>query len=185
MATVIWAATGGMGSLKNVLGGATGAVSGHISGDPAQTAREDPAGDTSPKQITVRASGPPPWRVSGYGWTYTVKSVTRTTSTWQFEKRPSLTITADVERSSAGDHAHMEYQISAGDAGALLDTVPFEDRVENGDNGTPPVHQHRQLVHVVWDGNPQARHLTITLHDFFAPDGQDLVLKGVPVPSRA
>ncbi|WP_329375599.1 hypothetical protein [Streptomyces sp. NBC_01483] len=151
-AAVIWAATGGIGSLKSALGGA------------------------SPKQITVQASGAPPWRVSGYGWTYTVESVTRTTST-------SLTITAYVERSSAsGDHPHMLYQI-AQDSGRALDFVPFEGDNPD-DKGTPPVDQRRQLVYVVGDTNPRATHLTITLHDFYWPDGQDLVLKGVRAPSR-
>lgn len=134
-------------------------------------------GAASPKQIVVQASGEPPWSVSGYGWTYTVESVTRTTST-------SLTITAYVERSSeSGAHVGMGYQISAQDSGRALDFVPFEgDNPE--DKGSPPINQRRQLVYVVGDTNPRATQLTITLHDFYWPDGKDLVLKGVRVPSR-
>jgi hypothetical protein len=133
----------------------------------------------SPKQITVEATGPAPWTIEGYGWRYTVESVTQTTSEWQFEKKPSLTIVAYIERSEDSFHPAMEYRISDQASGAVLDSVPFQ----GGGDGSPPLHQRSKLVHVVWDTSPRASRLTITLHDFYWPDGQDLVLSGVSAPA--
>ncbi|MGI5518973.1 caspase, EACC1-associated type [Streptomyces sp. CA-106131] len=132
--------------------------------------------EQSARQIVVHASGPPPWTVSGFGWTYTVKSVARTTSEWQ-KKGPSLTVTAYVERSDESDYFQLEYDISD-QAGNTLENVPFQGSPRDGD---PPAHQRRSLVHVVWDAEPQATHLTFTVSEFYS--GHELVLKDVPVPS--
>ncbi|WP_117211487.1 hypothetical protein [Allorhizocola rhizosphaerae] len=132
------------------------------------------------EQITIDARGGPPWTVEGHGWRYTVESVVRTTSEWQFKRRPSITVTAYVTRTVASDFSRMEYLLSDHATGAALDGVPFQ----GGGNGDPPLNQRSKLVHVVWDTDPPAKRLTITLHDFHWPDGQDLILRDVPVWSN-
>ncbi|MGX1542581.1 hypothetical protein [Streptomyces adustus] len=105
-----------------------------------------------------------------------MKSVTQTAN-------DSLTITAYVERSNANSaFAHMTYEISAED-GRLLDFVPSQGD-DPDEKGTPPVGQRRKLILVVADTKPRTTHLTITLRDMQWIGGQDLVLKGVPAPSK-
>ncbi|MFE4958709.1 caspase family protein [Streptomyces sp. NPDC056653] len=134
--------------------------------------------ESSSKQKIVIASGPPPWTVKGFGWTYTVTSVRRTTT--QDWKKPSLTIAAYVERSSASDLVNMDYRFTTQD-GTVLNLVFPEDGSDDGRE--PPLNQRTQLTHVRQDTKRSATHLTITLHNFGWDDGQDLVLKGIPVPS--
>ncbi|MFE0631594.1 caspase family protein [Streptomyces sp. NPDC058864] len=136
--------------------------------------------ESSSTQKVVPASGPPPWTVEGFGWTYTVKSVARTTSNWQFKQRPAFTITAYVERSDESEFFSLEYEITNQD-GTLLKEVPFQGNLEGGDH--PPPHQRRSLVHVVEDTNPPATRLTFTVTEFHS--GHVLVLKDVPIPSGA
>ncbi|MGK8557764.1 caspase family protein [Nocardia gipuzkoensis] len=129
--------------------------------------------------VVVDAAGAPPWTVEGYGWKYTVVSVERTVSEWQFRQRPSLTITAYVERTDASDFSNMTFRISDQFSGAALEDVPFQ----GGGDAKPPLHQRSKLVHVVWDADPLASQLSIALHDFYWPDGRDLILRNVPAPS--
>jgi hypothetical protein len=129
--------------------------------------------------VIVAAVGAPPWTVEGYGWKYTVVSVERTVSKWQSQQRPSLTITAYVERTNASDFSNMTFRISDQASGAALEDVPFQ----GGGDAKPPLHQRSKLVHVVWDTDPLASLLSITLHDFYWPDGRDLILRNVPAPS--
>lgn len=133
------------------------------------------------KQITVEAQGNPPWTVEGFGWRYSVVSVARTRSEWQLKTRPSLTITAEVLRTqSTSSFAHMQYRVSDQGSGILLEEASFS----SGGDGDPPTNLLSRLVHVVWDTEPQAKTLTIVLHDFYWPDGRDLILRNVPVPAR-
>ncbi len=133
------------------------------------------------EQVARDAQGSPPWTIEGYGWRYTVESVIRTNSEWQFKRRPSITVTAYVTRTVRNDFSKMEYLVSDQVSGAALDGVPFE----GGGNGDPPLNQRSKLVHVVWDTDPPTTHVTIVLHDFYWPDGQDLILRNVPVPSKS
>lgn len=131
------------------------------------------------RQIAVEAVGSPPWTVEGHGWRYTVESVSRSKHSWMSGTKPTLTITAYIERvENTGNFASMEYRINADD-GSVLDGVPFQ----GGGDGTPPLHQRSKLVHVVWDSQPSARQLTITLHDFYWPTGRDLILRAILVPA--
>lgn len=125
------------------------------------------------------ATGPPPWTVSGYGFRYTVVSVTRTTSTWAGQSKPSIIVTSCVTRTEPSDSSHMIYRISDQASSIALDSVPLQG---DGD-GDPPLHQVSRLISVVWDVVPQATHLTIIVHGFFWPDSSNLVLRNVRVPS--
>lgn len=117
--------------------------------------------------------------VEEHGWRYIVESVKRTKHARMGVTKPTLTITAYIERvENTGNFAAMEYRISA-DGGSVLDGVPFQG---DGD-GTPPLRQRSKLVHVVWDSQPAARELTITLHDFYWPTDRDLILRAIPVPA--
>jgi hypothetical protein len=154
-----------------------------VSTGPAPTpSTTPPTGTPSPAgsgQITVAAVGSGPWTVSGYGWRYTVRSIARTTDNWMNGDQPSLTITADVERTepvSAGPA--MTYQVSDRATGTALAEVPFQ----NTGVREPPLHQVSRLVQVVWDTSPRATRLTVTLEDFYWVDGQDLILTDLPVP---
>lgn len=133
--------------------------------------------ESSSKQKVVYASGPPPWTVSGFGWTYTVKSVARGTNEWQLKTRPSLTVTAYVERSDESDFFSLEYAITDQDD-TILEDVPLQGSPPGED---PPAHQRRSLRHVVWDADPRTTHLTVTVTEFHSQ--HVLVLKDVPVPS--
>ncbi|WP_067459998.1 caspase family protein [Actinomadura macra] len=131
----------------------------------------------SAKPVIVDATGKPPWKVEGYGFRYSVEKVTRTSSEWQFKRKPSITITAYATRTRKGSFARMEYRYGNQGSGAALDTVPFQG---SGDD-EPPLNQPSRLVAVVWDTDPRARHLVVTLHDFYWPGGRDLVLRNIPV----
>jgi hypothetical protein len=125
------------------------------------------------------AKGAPPWTVEGHGWRYTVDSVRRTSHEW-FGWKPSITIEAHVTRAEKVFHPAMDYRVSDQTSGAALDGVPFQ----GGGDGNPPLNQPSKLVHVIWDTDPRATTLTITLHDFYWPDGRDLILRDIPSPSR-
>jgi hypothetical protein len=45
------------------------------------------------------------------------------------------------------------------------------------------LNEKSRLITVVWDASPPSTRITITLHDFYWPDGQDLVLTNIPVSS--
>jgi hypothetical protein len=131
-------------------------------------------------QITAYATGRAPWVVEGYGHRFEVASTVRTTSEWQFKKRPSITVTAYVTRSQKTFQPAMDYRISDQGSGTALEAVPFQG---SGD-GNPPIGQRSKLVFVVWDASPRATKLVFTLHDFYWPDGRDVILRDVPVPGR-
>ncbi|MGH3887374.1 MAG: hypothetical protein ACRDSZ_12550 [Pseudonocardiaceae bacterium] len=127
------------------------------------------------RQIIQEVSGPPPWTVEGYGYRYSVESITRTSHRKKFQPQPSLTITGFVTQTEVSRFSSKEFQIHDHD-GNLLDYAPFEG---NG-NGGPPLNQRAKLVIVVWDANPSAQLLTITIHDFCWPAERDLVRQIVP-----
>jgi hypothetical protein len=171
---VLWPAPGGSGRSARSQSQST------HSAQPTHSARAGQTGQTTHSgQAARQAPGRGPWKVSGYGWTYTVESVSRTTSEWVPSPRPSLTITADLERGNADAFSHMTYQVSDPARGTALDADPL---ASSGDSG-PPAHQRSRLVQVFWDTDPRATHVTITLHDFYWPAGRNLVLKDIPVAS--
>ena len=139
-----------------------------------------------PKQVVASAgpalavNGPPPWTVEDYGIRFTVVAVTRTTSEWAFETKPSLTITSCITRTQPADPHSMEVRFSDAASSSVLDAVPTAG---SGD-ANPPLNQTSRLVAVRWDLTPPATHLTITLHDFFWPDTRNLTLTDVPVSSH-
>jgi hypothetical protein len=101
-------------------------------------------------------------------------------STWMGQTRPSITVTAYITRTDASTFSHIEYRISDEASGAALEEVPFGGGSGDGD---PPLNQRSRLVTVLWDTEPRTAHLTVTLHDFYWPDGKDVVLRGVRVPA--
>lgn len=129
--------------------------------------------------VEVKAKGDPPWRVEGHGVRYEVISIKRGSSTWMGKTRPSITVTGYVTRTEAGRIGNLDYRFSDEAGGLALGGVPFEG---DGD-GNPPVGQRSRLVSVIWDTEPRAKRLTVILHAFFWPDGRNLVLRGVRVPS--
>jgi hypothetical protein len=58
-----------------------------------------------------------------------------------------------------------------------LEKVPFQ----GSGNGNPPLNLRAKLVLVVWEADPRAQLLTITVHDFFWPAERNLTLS-VPAP---
>jgi hypothetical protein len=130
----------------------------------------------SAHQITQQAIGPPPWTVEGYGYRYTVESVVRTSHREHFQPKPSITITGFVTITEANQFSAMEFSFHD-QGGNALDGVPFE----GSGSGNPPLNQRAKLVSVIWDADPQASFLTITIHDFYWPAGRDLILADIPV----
>jgi hypothetical protein len=131
------------------------------------------------RPVIVDAIAPsPPWTVRGHGLIYSVIKVTRTMSGWGGDEKPSITVTADVTRTKPSDYHRLQYRFSDEESGIELKRVPFEDKGSEN----PSLNQRSRLVTVLWDVDPPITRLTITLHDFFWPDGKDLILKGVPVP---
>ena len=76
-------------------------------------------------------------------------------------------------------YASMEYRFSDHASGLVLDGVPFQ----GAGDGNPPINERSKLISVVWDTNPRANSIDITLHDFYWPGDRDLVLRGVHVPA--
>lgn len=142
--------------------------------EPSPTSTEEGS-----QQITVRASGGAPWTVTGYGWRYTVLSIERTTSEWMSGPQPSLTITAEVERTApASAVPFMTYRVIGQDTGTALEEVPYQ----NSGDREPALHLPSRLVQVVWDASPRATRVTVVLHDLHWVDGKDLILSDLPVP---
>ncbi|MFJ9909825.1 hypothetical protein ACIRVK_44790 [Streptomyces sp. NPDC101152] len=69
--------------------------------------------------------------------------MSRTTSEWVPNPRPSLTITAGLECDNADEFSHMTYQVSD----PALDADPLASPVDS----EPPAHQRSRLVQVFWD----------------------------------
>ncbi|HEY6422599.1 MAG TPA: hypothetical protein VIY28_04985 [Pseudonocardiaceae bacterium] len=140
-----------------------------------------------PKQVVSsvdsahEVTGSPPWTVEGYGIRYTVVSVTRTTSQWAGTTKPSITVISCVTRLQPADPHSMSYRFSDAASSSALDSVPLQ----GGGDGDPPLNQTSRLTSVVWDVAPSATHLTITLHDFFWPDSQNLTIQNVPVSPQS
>ncbi|MFE9450508.1 protein kinase [Streptomyces sp. NPDC006739] len=175
---VFWPAPGGSGRSARSQSPTAQSPQPSHSAQPTHSAQAGQTGRTAHSgQAARQAPGRGPWKVSGYGWTYTVESVSRTTSEWVPDPRPSLTITADLERGSADEFSHMTYRVSDPGSGTVLDADPL---ASSGDS-EPPARQRSRLVQVFWDTDPRATHVTITLHDFYWPAGRDLVLKDIPV----
>ena len=130
-----------------------------------------------PGQIVQDAAGAGPWTIEGYGYRYTVDKVARTTHEGNdFRPRNSITVTGYVTVTKGSRHASKDFQFRD-QADNLLEGVPFQ----GAGTGDPPVNQRTKLVSVIWDTDPRASSLTITIHDLFWPAGQDLILRGVPV----
>ena len=142
------------------------------------------AAATSAQNVAISASatGPAPWVVEGHGVRFEVASTRRTSSKWMGATKPSITITAYVTRTAKADYKSMSYRISDQSSDAALESVPFGGATGDGD---PPFGQRSKLVFVVWDSPGRAGRLTFTLHDFYWPDGRDLILSDVRVPSPA
>jgi hypothetical protein len=132
---------------------------------------------TSPasEQVVEDATGEPPWVVEGHGYRFALEKVAHDQGTWQFRTKPALVVTGTVIRSKASDHSDVKFEIRD-QAGMLLESVPFR----GSGNGNPPLNQPGKVELVVW--NNSSTLLTITIHDFFWPDGRDLILRNVPVP---
>ncbi|MGW4364519.1 hypothetical protein ACWEKT_02645 [Nocardia takedensis] len=116
------------------------------------------------------------WVIDGYGWKYTVSSVKRTISEYQFEQRPSLTIVATIERTEEAQFSKLELSVTDQNTN-LLEAIPFA----GFGNLDPPLHKVSDLETVVFDLDPGATNVTVTLRDFFWPDGQSLIIRGIPV----
>jgi hypothetical protein len=138
---------------------------------PSTTASA-PQGSSTPNEIDGT------WTATGYDITLTVTSVARTTNSWLKGPQPSITVTAYVTRSHVSTYSNLSYRISDQGSGSALDTVPFAG---DGDQN-PPQGQRSRIVFVVFDDTPPALKLTITVHDFFWPGSQNLVLRDIPVP---
>lgn len=129
----------------------------------------------SPEQVVQDATGQPPWVVEGHGYRFSLEKVAHGQGSWQSGTKPALIITGYVTRTAASNHSNMGFQVRD-QTGTLLEKVPFRG---SGD-GNPPLNQPSKLELVVW--NNSSSQLTITIHDFFWPDGRDLILRNVPVP---
>jgi hypothetical protein len=122
-------------------------------------------------------SGPLPWTVEGFGFRYTVVSVTRTSSEWMSQTKPSITVVGCITHTKSSGLSSMKYLFSDVASGSTLDPVPLQ----GGGNPDPPLNRTSRLVSVLWDVTPAATRLAITLHDFFWPDTRDLTMLNVPV----
>ncbi|MEU4515384.1 caspase family protein [Nonomuraea wenchangensis] len=127
----------------------------------------------------AKTTGEPIRTAKGDGFTYELIRAIRTNSKWGHEVRPSITVIGYATRTTKSKYASMNYRFSNADNGAALEGVPFQ----GGGDGDPPVRQRSLLVSVVWDTQPRAKHITITMHDFFWPGDRDLVIRKVPVSS--
>jgi len=152
-----------------------------VPGGPPTPAPPCPKQATSSADPAHEATGPPPWTVEGYGIRYTVVSATRTTSEWAGATKPSITVTSCVTRIEPADPHAMNYRFSDAASSSALDPVPLQG---SGDEN-PPLNQTSRLTSIVWDVAPSATHLTITLHDFFWPDSQNLTMQNVPVSPQS
>ncbi|RZU49406.1 caspase domain-containing protein [Krasilnikovia cinnamomea] len=132
---------------------------------------------TPARQITVDAVGQGPWKVEGYGYRFELTSIKRTTNEGPKSRhQASITITGYVTVTEGTTHSRMQYTVTAKD-GTLLENVPFT----GSGTGNPPVNQRTKLVLVDWDTNPRTKAVTVVIHDFFWPQGKDLILRNVPV----
>jgi hypothetical protein len=126
---------------------------------------------------TVEANGPAPWTISGMGYTYEFEGITRTQSTvFGGEFAASLTISGHVTRTAEMSFTSMSYNVRT-ESGVVLGRTP--DSVWEGD---PTLNQRLPIKIVVYDSNPAAKTLTVTISDFFRSD-QDLIMKDIPVPA--
>ncbi len=131
--------------------------------------------------IIRQVSGPPPWTVEGFGYSYSVESVARTSHEGfqrrEYQRWPSLTITGFVTRTQSDNFYPMEFKIHDQNDN-LLEGAAGQGRGQ----GEPPPNRREKLVLVVWDADPGSRSLTITVHAFRWPDDRNLTLRDVPVP---
>ncbi|MBB5872168.1 hypothetical protein F4553_005602 [Allocatelliglobosispora scoriae] len=141
--------------------------------------RNSPAPSPStPGQIVVRASGKAPWTVRGYGYEFSVTRITHATGPFgPNEGKPCLLVVASVERFAAEDHRSMRLVV-IDDKHRILGADPFSGK----GSLEPPLHQKTQFETVVVVQGTGAATLTFTVRGAFWPDGQDLILEGVPVP---
>lgn len=130
---------------------------------------------SSPEQVIKDATGPPPWVVEGHGYRFSLERVAHDQGTWMSATKPALIITASVTRTKASDYSKVEFEVRD-QSGTLLEDVPFRG---SGD-GNPPLNQPGKLELVKWSDSSSL--LNITIHDFFWPDGRDLILRNVPAP---
>jgi hypothetical protein len=134
--------------------------------------------DSQP-QIVRSATGSPPWTTRGFDITFTVTAVKRTTRPGS-DGRPQrwITVTAHVTRAQVPDSSDLSYRVSDQGSASVLDN----NQLGNGSDGNPPLNQRGKLIFDFADDDPAARHLTITIHDFFWPAERNLILRDIPVP---
>jgi hypothetical protein len=132
----------------------------------------------APEQIVAQARGKGPWTVRGHGYEFSVTKITHTTGPFgPNEGKPCLRVVAAVERFAADDHTSMRLVVIDNKRRIL-----GADQFSGKGSLEPPLHQRTQFETVlVIEGNG-ASTLTFTIRGAFWPDGQDLILKGVPVP---
>lgn len=122
----------------------------------------------------------PPWTVRGYGVTYKVIEITRATKEWMGDKsKPSITITADVTRTTPSEGSSLQYRFRNEEGGGIdLEKHPFETK----EPSDPPLNEGTRVISVLWDVKPPIKTLAITVYDHFWPDGQKLVIRGASIP---
>ncbi|HET6191479.1 MAG TPA: hypothetical protein VFE59_31295 [Trebonia sp.] len=130
------------------------------------------------KPVIKETLGPPPWTIHNDDIRLTVIKVARGTTKELNETRATIQITADVTRMRPS-RSHLEYRFSSADNGRVLE----EDNFGSDDGDDLPVNQCTRINKVLFDVSPPANALTVTLHDFFWPEGRDLILREVPISS--
>lgn len=137
----------------------------------------DPPKPKAKPVIRTVTNQTPPWTVLGFGIIYSIKEVTRTTSEWNGEEKPSITITADLTRTEPKNYSSLEVRFTDEESERVLEEVPF---ASSGDRNPRP-DQPSRLVTVLFDNSPPTKSLTVTVHDFFWSDRKHLILENVPV----
>jgi hypothetical protein len=115
--------------------------------------------------------------VQGYGVGYSVLQVTRSANS-SGQAEPSITVIGCVII-TGNSPGGITYKFADQISGSELSEDPFQSK---GDEN-PPQNDMSRLITVLSDDTPPATRLRITIHAFFWPSGENLVLTDIPVPS--
>jgi hypothetical protein len=132
-----------------------------------------------PGPVVHEAVGPAPWVIEGQGYRYEIESVARTSFSPRLgESRTSaLVINGHVTRIDSRSFSSMSVVVRNQD-GTALDSVRDQGQWEE----FPTRDQRLPIKMVVYDSDPLASHVTITINDFHVRNG-DLTLRNLPIPS--
>jgi hypothetical protein len=128
-----------------------------------------------PAPIVLDATGEGPWTIIGMGYKYEIVSVQRTSRTpWMGKAGPALMVEGYVTRTDNNEFTAMSFELRNQNGTVLADAGSVWERA-------PTLGQRLPISLVVYDIQPKASSLTLTISDFYRRD-EGLILRGIPVP---